>query len=100
MIVREWDQNPKQSRKALVIWLKHKGLLLQPVQLHGSFGRDAATGRGTVFATRELLKASGLGSLQDKTFVIQVASSYDVLGGSILDPRIRLTQPGFHELNG
>ena len=47
-------------------------LALQPVQLHGSFGRDAATGRGTVFATRELLKASGHGSLKGKEFVIQV----------------------------
>ena len=39
--------------------------------LHGSWGREAATGRGTVFATRELLKASGLGSIEGKTFVIQ-----------------------------
>ena len=46
---------------------------MQPVQLHGSFGRDAATGRGTVFATRELLKASGQGSLKGKEFVIQVS---------------------------
>ena len=46
--------------------------VMQPVQLHGSFGRDAATGRGTVFATRELLKASGHGSLKGKEFVIQV----------------------------
>ncbi|KIZ01160.1 glutamate dehydrogenase (NAD(P)+) [Monoraphidium neglectum] len=28
----------------------------KPVHLHGSLGRDAATGRGAVFATRELLK--------------------------------------------
>lgn len=46
---------------------------LQPVQLHGSFGRDAATGRGTVFATRELLKACGHGGVPGKTFVIQVS---------------------------
>ncbi len=39
--------------------------------LHGSWGREAATGRGTVFATRELLKASGLGGIEGKTFVIQ-----------------------------
>ena len=40
--------------------------------LHGSWGREAATGRGTVFATRELLQASGMGSIEGKTFVIQV----------------------------
>ena len=28
----------------------------QPVYLHGSLGREAATGRGTTFAIRELLK--------------------------------------------
>jgi len=41
------------------------------VYLHGSWGREAATGRGTVFATRELLQASGMGSIEGKTFVIQ-----------------------------
>ncbi len=30
--------------------------LPQPVYLHGSLGREAATGRGTMFAIRELLK--------------------------------------------
>ena len=44
----------------------------KPVNLHGSHGREAATGRGTVFATRELLRATGAGSIADKTFVIQV----------------------------
>lgn len=29
---------------------------MQPVHLHGSEGREAATGRGTVIAIRELLK--------------------------------------------
>ncbi len=43
----------------------------KPVYLHGSWGREAATGRGTVFATRELLQASGMGSIEGKTFVIQ-----------------------------
>ena len=43
----------------------------KPVHLHGSLGREAATGRGTVFATRELLKASGAGGLAGKTVVIQ-----------------------------
>lgn len=45
---------------------------LQPVWLHGSLGREAATGRGTVFAVRELLKAQGLGDIRNKSFVIQV----------------------------
>lgn len=43
----------------------------KPVWLHGSLGREAATGRGTVFAIRELLKASKMGEIKDKTFVIQ-----------------------------
>lgn len=48
---------------------------LQPVHLHGSLGREAATGRGTVFAVRELLKAQGLGGIAGKAFVIQVSSA-------------------------
>ena len=40
--------------------------------LHGC--REAATGRGVVFATRELLKASGAGHIADKTFVIQACA--------------------------
>lgn len=47
-------------------------LLVQPVQLHGSLGREAATGRGTVFAIRELLKHSNAGTIANKTYVIQV----------------------------
>jgi glutamate dehydrogenase (NAD(P)+) len=43
----------------------------KPVHLHGSNGRDAATGRGTVFATRELLKHTGQGTIANKTYVIQ-----------------------------
>lgn len=46
---------------------------MQPVQLHGSLGREAATGRGTVLATRELLKHSRAGSIAGKSFVIQVS---------------------------
>lgn len=43
----------------------------KPVHLHGSLGREAATGRGTVFAIRELLKAMQLGKIQDQRYVIQ-----------------------------
>lgn len=43
----------------------------KPVHLHGSLGREAATGRGTVFAIREMLKATHAGKIQDHTFVIQ-----------------------------
>jgi glutamate dehydrogenase (NAD(P)+) len=43
----------------------------KPVYLHGSWGREAATGRGTVIATRELLKAAGAGEIRGKTIVIQ-----------------------------
>lgn len=43
----------------------------KPVWLHGSLGREAATGRGTVFAVRELLRALGQGEIKGKSFVIQ-----------------------------
>eukprot|EP00775_Hariotina_reticulata_P006184 gene6184-6422_t len=50
----------------------------KPVHLHGSLGREAATGRGTVFAIRELLKATHAGKISDHTFVIQVLAVSDV----------------------
>lgn len=43
----------------------------KPVWLHGSLGREAATGRGTVFAIRELLHALKHGDIRNKEFVIQ-----------------------------
>lgn len=43
----------------------------KPVYLHGSLGREAATGRGTVFAIRELLKALQMGRVQDQKYVVQ-----------------------------
>ncbi|KAG2487515.1 hypothetical protein HYH03_013933 [Edaphochlamys debaryana] len=43
----------------------------KPVYLHGSLGREAATGRGTMFAIRELLKAMHMGKLSDQRYVIQ-----------------------------
>jgi glutamate dehydrogenase/leucine dehydrogenase len=46
----------------------------KPVYLHGSLGREAATGRGTAFAIRELLKASQRGKVADQTYVIQVGA--------------------------
>ncbi len=42
----------------------------KPVELYGSLGRDAATGRGCLFAIREVYKHKGE-SLKDKTFIIQ-----------------------------
>lgn len=40
--------------------------------LHGSFGREQATGRGVAIATRELLRAyEGKGDLTGKTVAIQ-----------------------------
>lgn len=53
----------------------------QPVHLHGSLGREAATGRGTVFAIREMLRHVHEGKIQDHTFVIQVGGGLCVLGG-------------------
>lgn len=43
----------------------------KPVWLHGSLGREAATGRGTVFAIREALQKLKMGTLKDKSCVIQ-----------------------------
>lgn len=39
--------------------------------LGGSLGRDAATGRGVLFATEALLKDHNL-SIRDQSFVVQV----------------------------
>ena len=49
---------------------------LQPVDLHGSHGREYATGRGAVLATRELLLHAHAGKIANKDFVIQVCVSY------------------------
>jgi glutamate dehydrogenase (NAD(P)+) len=44
----------------------------KPVDLHGSLGRDSATGRGVMFATEEVLKAYGKGrTVPGSTFAIQ-----------------------------
>jgi len=44
----------------------------KPVDLHGSLGRDAATGRGVVMATEEVLNAYGKGkTVGDATFAVQ-----------------------------
>jgi len=45
---------------------------LQPLHLHGSRGRDTATGRGVLYAAREFLKSSLYTKVQDCSFVIQV----------------------------
>ncbi len=44
----------------------------KPVDLHGSLGREAATGRGVMFATEEMLKSYGKGrKISDCTFAVQ-----------------------------
>lgn len=43
----------------------------KPLALGGSLGRDAATGRGTLFAIREILRLRGEGSIAGKTFAVQ-----------------------------
>ena len=43
----------------------------KPLDLHGTHGRESATGRGAVIAARELLAASGAGGLVGKRFAIQ-----------------------------
>src|SRR5690606_25378339 len=42
----------------------------KPVDLHGSYGRESATGRGVVVAIREVLKHDG-GDLKGTRFAIQ-----------------------------
>jgi glutamate dehydrogenase (NAD(P)+) len=42
----------------------------KPIELHGSLGRDAATGRGCLFAIREVLASQGK-KLEGTTFAIQ-----------------------------
>ncbi|GMH43437.1 hypothetical protein BSKO_11359 [Bryopsis sp. KO-2023] len=43
----------------------------KPIHLHGSLGRDAATGRGVVFGIRELLEHMKIGGVAGKSFVFQ-----------------------------
>ena len=47
----------------------------KPVHLHGSLGRESATGRGVVDATEQLVKHTENGSLAGKKIVIQVLLS-------------------------
>lgn len=42
----------------------------KPVDMHGSLGRDAATGRGCLYAIREVLKHDGK-KVEDQRYVIQ-----------------------------
>lgn len=59
----------------------------KPVWLHGSLGREAATGRGTVFAVRESLAALGRGDIAGKTFVIQGFGNVGSWAAQILHER-------------
>ncbi|DBB18365.1 TPA: glutamate dehydrogenase (NADP(+)) gdh1 [Trebouxia sp. C0006] len=64
----------------------------KPVDLHGSHGREYATGRGAVLATRELLLHAHAGKIANKDFVIQgfgnvgawAAEMIHVRGGRVL----------------
>lgn len=51
--------------------------------LGGSLGREAATGRGVLFATEALLKDHNL-SIRDQTFVVQVIEVVFNLFGEII----------------
>lgn len=63
----------------------------KPVDLHGSLGRGAATGRGAMFATREVLATDGK-TIDGSSFVIQgfgnvgswAARLFHEAGGTIL----------------
>ncbi|KAF8059750.1 pyrC [Scenedesmus sp. PABB004] len=55
---------------------KHRGfspavVTGKPLHLHGSHGRDTATGRGVLFAAREFLKAALYTKVEGTSFVIQ-----------------------------
>ena len=72
----DMNTGPKEMAWFFDEFSKHKGfspgvVTGKPIYLHGSLGRDAATGRGTMFAVRELLKALSLGKISDQRFVIQ-----------------------------
>mmetsp|Transcript_3026 Transcript_3026/g.8249 ORF Transcript_3026/g.8249 Transcript_3026/m.8249 type:complete len:372 (-) Transcript_3026:776-1891(-) len=78
----------------------------KPVYLHGSLGREAATGRGTVFATRELLRALHMGKISDMTYVIQgfgnvgawAAQIYSEMGGKVT--AVSDASGGIHNASG
>lgn len=63
----------------------------KPVHLHGSLGREAATGRGAVFATQEMLNHMDDGKLSNKSIVIQgfgnvgsrAAEIYELAGAKV-----------------
>lgn len=56
----------------------------KPVELHGSLGRDAATGRGCMFAIREVLKHDGR-DLKGTTFAIQGFGNVGRWAAKLLD---------------
>ncbi|CAN1241970.1 Glutamate dehydrogenase 2 [Linum perenne] len=62
----------------------------KPIDLGGSLGREAATGRGVVFATEALLNEYGK-SIEGLTFVIQVIRIVVFFFGFILDVRENAT---------
>eukprot|EP00951_Prasinocladus_malaysianus_P047768 scaffold651862_cov48-Prasinocladus_malaysianus.AAC.1 len=43
----------------------------KPVFMHGSLGRESATGRGVMFGIREMLKAYGAKGIDGHSFVLQ-----------------------------
>lgn len=64
----------QSSFLSLLLGVLHSCLLCQ--DLGGSLGREAATGRGVVFATEALLSEYGK-SIKDMKFAIQVVSLID-----------------------
>lgn len=49
----------------------------KPINMHGSYGRAAATGRGTTFGIVNMLNTFGEGSVEGKKFVIQVCTHHN-----------------------
>nr|BAB62311.1 glutamate dehydrogenase [Ulva pertusa] len=56
----------------------------KPTWLHGSHGRESATGRGTVFGIKNMLQAFGEGPPADKTFAIQGFGNVGAWAGRLL----------------
>jgi glutamate dehydrogenase (NAD(P)+) len=78
----------------------------KPLELGGSLGRDAATGRGTLFAIREILRLAGAGEIAGKTFAVQgfgnvgawAARLIAAEGGRII--AVTNSQAGIYNQNG
>jgi hypothetical protein len=95
--MRRLHQKPRTAHTAAAAHITAAAITvaaipLQPLHLHGSHGRDTATGRGVLFAAREFLKASLYTNVRDTSFVIQVSRPYQArVWGSLQEAVMRET---------